>query len=43
MQPIGKALGLKFYLEGRENLDKDRTCVIVANHQSSLDILGNFS
>ncbi|KAG7197869.1 hypothetical protein KM043_001680 [Ampulex compressa] len=40
--PISALLGLRFELRGREHLEKDRVCVIVANHQSSLDILGMF-
>lgn len=33
-------LGLKWELRGKEHLEKDQACIIVANHQSSLDILG---
>ncbi|XP_043475201.1 1-acyl-sn-glycerol-3-phosphate acyltransferase alpha [Leptopilina heterotoma] len=35
-------LGLRWELRGRENLEKEQACIIVANHQSSLDILGMF-
>lgn len=35
-------LGLRWELRGRENLEKEQACVIVANHQSSLDVLGMF-
>lgn len=35
-------LGLKWELRGKEHLEKDQACIIVANHQSSLDILGLF-
>jgi lysophosphatidate acyltransferase len=37
---ISTVLGLKWELRGREHLEKDQACIIVANHQSSLDILG---
>ncbi|XP_071820454.1 1-acyl-sn-glycerol-3-phosphate acyltransferase alpha-like [Apostichopus japonicus] len=35
-------LGLKFDVRGKENLQKlkNRPCVVVVNHQSSLDVLG---
>lgn len=39
---ISTLLGLRWELRGREHLEKDRACIIVANHQSSLDILGMF-
>lgn len=35
-------MGLRWELRGKEHLEKDRACIIVANHQSSLDILGMF-
>ncbi|XP_019877825.1 1-acyl-sn-glycerol-3-phosphate acyltransferase alpha [Aethina tumida] len=35
-------IGIRWILKGQENLEKDQSCVIVANHQSSLDILGMF-
>lgn len=34
-------IGLRWELRGKEHLEKDRACIIVANHQSSLDVLGN--
>lgn len=40
---ISTVLGLKWELRGKEHLEKDQACIIVANHQSSLDILGNNS
>ncbi|XP_071442358.1 1-acyl-sn-glycerol-3-phosphate acyltransferase alpha-like [Hetaerina americana] len=39
---ISGLLGLKWELRGREHLEKEQACVIVANHQSSLDVLGMF-
>lgn len=33
---------MRWELRGREHLEKNRACIIVANHQSSLDILGMF-
>ncbi|EGI62764.1 PREDICTED: 1-acyl-sn-glycerol-3-phosphate acyltransferase alpha [Acromyrmex echinatior] len=41
-QSISTLLGLRWELRGREHLEKNRACIIVANHQSSLDILGMF-
>jgi lysophosphatidate acyltransferase len=35
-------LGLRWQVRGREHLEKERSYIIVANHQSSLDILGMF-
>lgn len=39
---ISTLLGLRWELRGREHLEKDRACIVVANHQSSLDVLGMF-
>lgn len=39
---VNTLLGLRWELRGREYLEKDRACIIVANHQSSLDVLGMF-
>lgn len=41
-QHISTLLGMRWELRGREHLEKNRACIIVANHQSSLDILGMF-
>lgn len=35
-------LGVRWELRGREHLEQDRACIIVANHQSSLDVMGMF-
>lgn len=37
---MSKVIGIKWTLRGSENLSKDRTYIIVANHQSSLDVQG---
>jgi 1-acyl-sn-glycerol-3-phosphate acyltransferase len=37
---ISGLVGLKWELRGQEHLEKEQACIIVANHQSSLDILG---
>jgi len=43
MQPVSAVLGIKWTVSGcLEKLSKDEACVIVANHQSSVDILGMF-
>uniref|UniRef100_A0A8D2H963 1-acylglycerol-3-phosphate O-acyltransferase n=1 Tax=Urocitellus parryii TaxID=9999 RepID=A0A8D2H963_UROPR len=34
------AYGLRFDIKGRENLEVDRPCVIISNHQSILDMMG---
>lgn len=39
---VSTILGLKWELRAKEHLEKDRACIIVSNHQSSLDILGMF-
>ncbi|EEZ97656.1 1-acyl-sn-glycerol-3-phosphate acyltransferase alpha [Tribolium castaneum] len=39
---ISTLLGLRWVLRGREHLEKDQACIIVSNHQSSIDILGMF-
>lgn len=35
-------IGLRWELRGTEHLEKERACIIVSNHQSSLDILGMY-
>lgn len=40
--PVSKVIGLKWELRGREHLEPQDACIIVSNHQSSLDILGMF-
>ncbi|KAJ1520860.1 hypothetical protein ONE63_003947 [Megalurothrips usitatus] len=39
---ISRLIGLRWTLRGGHHLEKQQACVIVANHQSSLDILGMF-
>lgn len=39
---VSNILGFKWEIRGHEFLAKEQACVIVANHQSSLDILGMF-
>ncbi|XP_055609730.1 1-acyl-sn-glycerol-3-phosphate acyltransferase alpha-like [Uranotaenia lowii] len=41
-RPISAVLGLKWELRGADILSRDEAYIIVANHQSSLDILGMF-
>ncbi|KAK5650581.1 hypothetical protein RI129_001610 [Pyrocoelia pectoralis] len=41
-KPISSILGLRWILRGKEHLEVDRACIIVSNHQSSIDILGLF-
>jgi len=43
MRPLSTLLGLVWVVEGEVHLlDRDEACVIVANHQSSIDLLGMF-
>jgi len=43
MRPLSSMLGLGWTVEGEvELLDREDACVIVANHQSSIDLLGMF-
>ncbi|KAJ8918029.1 hypothetical protein NQ315_011485 [Exocentrus adspersus] len=39
---ISSLIGIRWILRGKENLEKEQACIIVSNHQSSLDILGMF-
>ncbi|XP_043658371.1 1-acyl-sn-glycerol-3-phosphate acyltransferase alpha [Drosophila teissieri] len=40
---VSTLIGLRWELRGKEHLAKDQACIIVANHQSSLDVLGMFN
>ena len=40
LNPVLRLFGLKYRVENAEVLDNDGPCVIVANHQSSLDFIG---
>ncbi|KAK1117361.1 hypothetical protein K0M31_016733 [Melipona bicolor] len=35
-------MGVQWELRGKEHLEKERACIIVSNHQSSLDIMGMY-
>nr|CAI5869864.1 unnamed protein product [Callosobruchus analis] len=37
---ISRIIGLKWILRGKEHLEKDQACIVISNHQSSIDILG---
>jgi hypothetical protein len=37
---LSKLLGIKFELRGHENIVQDSGCVVLMNHQSALDVLG---
>jgi hypothetical protein len=39
---LSKLLGIKFEMRGHENIVQDSGCVVLMNHQSALDILGEF-
>lgn len=39
---ISNFLGIKWLIRGKENIAKEKACIIVANHQSLLDIFGMF-
>lgn len=38
--PVTTLVGLRWIIRNTEYLKKDQACIIVSNHQSSLDILG---
>lgn len=38
---IAKIIGMNFRFRGKENIVKDSGCVVLINHQSSLDLCGN--
>ncbi|CAF0812351.1 unnamed protein product [Rotaria sp. Silwood1] len=40
LNPIFRLLGLKYRVENAQVLDDDKPCIIVANHQSSIDFIG---
>ncbi|XP_060522655.1 1-acyl-sn-glycerol-3-phosphate acyltransferase alpha [Cylas formicarius] len=40
---ITALIGIRWILRGSDNLHEERACIIVSNHQSSLDILGMFN
>lgn len=40
LKHITKVLGITWELRGGQHLAEDRGCVVVANHQTILDILG---
>lgn len=40
LNPLLRILGLKYRVENAQVLDKDGPCIIVANHQSSIDFIG---
>jgi 1-acyl-sn-glycerol-3-phosphate acyltransferase len=40
LKHVTKVLGITWELRGREHLAEERGCVIAANHQSILDVLG---
>lgn len=40
--PVSKVVGLKWEIRGQEHLSEPKACIIVSNHQSALDILGQF-
>lgn len=40
---IAKIIGIKFRFRGKENILKDSGCVVLINHQSSLDLCGNYN
>lgn len=41
--PVTHLIGLRWIIRNTELLQKEQACIIVSNHQSSLDVLGKFS
>lgn len=37
----GTICGIKCTFRGQENVSTEKTCILVANHQSALDLIGN--
>ena len=42
MRPVSKLLGIRWHLVGAETLKSQKSCVVVVNHQHSIDLLGLF-
>ena len=42
MKVIYRILDIKVEVENRENLNKHKAFILVANHQSSIDFIGNY-
>jgi len=40
VDPVLSLFGIKYRIENAEVLDKEGPCVVVANHQSSIDVIG---
>lgn len=40
---VGKVLGVKFELEGLEHVDKNKGGIVIINHQTALDLIGEFT
>ena len=40
LNPVLRLFGVKYRIENAKVLDEDGPCIIVANHQSSLDFIG---
>lgn len=40
LNPILRLLGIRYNVKNAQVLDKDEPCVLVANHQSSIDFIG---
>jgi hypothetical protein len=43
LRNVSRMIGIKFKIRGESILREPKCCVIVSNHQSSLDILGEFT
>lgn len=41
LKHCGRLLGIKCVIHGREKLLHDRACVVLMNHQSIIDLVGN--
>lgn len=39
----GTICGIKCTFRGEENVSAEKTCILVANHQSALDLIGKLS
>lgn len=39
---LGRLFGMEFSIEGQENIVRNSGSVVLINHQSILDLIGNF-
>lgn len=40
LKMVGRFLGIRFSVSGKENIIENSACVVLINHQSIVDLLG---